>query len=89
MSRLTVGGKMPNFTFVTPFEVDRTMAETARRIQGKTSVLFLRYFGCTLCQYDMQQFAAEYDTIKDAGGQLLVVLQSDPVILAAACPPRS
>ena len=32
MSRLTVGGKMPNFTFVTPFEVDRTMAEDRKSV---------------------------------------------------------
>ena len=73
---------MPDFTFATPFETNRTMAETAKKVNGKTAVVFLRYFGCTFCQYDMQQFATEYDKIKATGGQLLVVLQSDPKGLA-------
>jgi len=82
MPRLTAGGKMPSFTFSTPFETGRTMAETANRVKGKTAVVFLRYFGCTLCQYDMRQFAAEYSGIAATGGQLIVVLQSDPAKLA-------
>jgi len=84
-----MGGKVPDFTFSTPFETDRTMAETANRVKGKTAVVFLRYFGCTLCQYDMQQFARGYGGIAAKGGQLLVVLQSDPAKLAKELTPES
>lgn len=82
MPKLTVGERMPDFTFATPFETGRTIAGTAKRVKGKTAVVFLRYFGCTFCQYDMRQFAEEYTAITAAGGQLLVVLQSSPAKLA-------
>lgn len=82
MAKTTVGSQLPNFAFATPFETDRTLLETAGRVRGRTAVVFLRYFGCTLCQYDMQEYAAAYDGIAKTGGQLLVVLQSDPAKLA-------
>lgn len=82
MARLTAGGLMPDFTFDTPFEQSRTLAVTAGRVRGKTALIFLRYYGCTLCQYDMHQYAAVADKIAAAGGQLLVVLQSDPAKLS-------
>ena len=78
MAKLTVGSQMPDFTFVTPFEAGWTMLETAGRVKGRTAVVFLRYFGCPLCQYDMHEYAVAYDSIAETNGQLLVVLQSDP-----------
>lgn len=87
MPRLTVNDQMPDFPFATPFQADRTIGETARRVEGKTAVVFLRYFGCTLCQYDMQEFAAQYESITATGGQILVVLQSDPKKLAKELTP--
>lgn len=82
MSRLTTGGVMPEFTFVTPFETGRSLSETVGRVQGKTALVFLRYYGCTLCQYDIHQFAQAKEAIGATGGQMLVVLQSDPALLA-------
>lgn len=81
MPQLKVGEQMPDFSFCTPFEKDRTLRETAARAP-KTALLFLRYYGCTLCQYDIHQFKVHYDEITAAGGQMLVVLQSDPERLA-------
>lgn len=87
MSKLTVSAQMPDFTFSTPFESGRTMAQTARRVAGKTAVLFLRYYGCTLCQFDIHQFAQAHAAIVHSGGQMLVVLQSDPIGLAGQLKP--
>lgn len=87
MARLTTGGAMPDFTFDTPFESGRTLSETVVRVKGKTALIFLRYYGCTLCQYDMHQYARAADKIAAAGGQLLVVLQSNPAKLAAQMKP--
>lgn len=83
MAKLTVGAKMPDFIFDTPFTKGRSMAETAGGRQGKTAVVFLRYYGCTTCQYEMHLYAQAHDKITAHGGQLLVVLQSDPAKLAA------
>lgn len=73
---------MPDLIYHTPFRSGVALSQTARKVEGKTAVVFLRYYGCTLCQYDIHRFAQQYDNIKAAHGQLLVVLQSDPVKLA-------
>lgn len=87
MAKLAVGQLLPDFSFDTPFETGRTVSETARRVSGKTALVFLRYYGCTLCQYDIHQFAKGYDELKAAGGQMLVVLQSDPKKLSEQLKP--
>ncbi|MPM30447.1 hypothetical protein SDC9_76997 [bioreactor metagenome] len=87
MSKLTVGAKMPDFSFATPFESERTLAQTASRVGGKTALLFLRYYGCTLCQYDIHQFAQAHASLAASDGQMLVVLQSDPARLAGQLKP--
>lgn len=88
MAKLVKGGRMPDFTFDTPYETGRSLAATAAAAP-KTALVFLRYYGCTLCQYDIQQLARRYDELSAAGGQLLVVLQSDPQLLAGQLPKGS
>lgn len=83
MSKLTKGCDMPDFSFATPFETGRTLKETVGRVSGKTALIFLRFYGCTLSQYAMHQYADNYDAMKKRGGQILIVLQSDPGRLAA------
>lgn len=89
MEKLTAGQVMPDFTFDTPFETGRTLAQTVQQATGKTALIFLRYYGCSLCQYDIHQYAEQYPAITQAGGQLLVVLQSAPATLAAQLTPES
>ena len=81
MAKLEIGQMMPDFDYVTPFTTGHTLAETAAKAP-KTALVFLRYWGCPLCQYDIHLLAQAYDEITAAGGQLLVVLQSDPAGLA-------
>ncbi len=87
MPKLHVGEKMPDFTFETPYEKGLTLAGVAQRVEGRTAVVFLRYYGCTTCQYDIHLFMTQHDKIAATGGQLLVVLQSDPAKLAAQVKP--
>ncbi len=87
MAKLHQGDTMPNFTFDTPFETGRTLDGTVKRCQGKTALLFLRYYGCTLCQYDIHQFAQGHAAIAATGGQMLVVLQSKPSVIAGQVHP--
>lgn len=82
MSKLTAGAKMPDLTFCTPYASGCSLSQIARRVKGKTALVFLRYYGCTLCQYDIHLYKEGYDKIAATGGQLLVVLQSDPGKLA-------
>ena len=82
MAKLTAGQTMPDFTYDTPFVSGRTLTETVQKVEGKTALVFLRYYGCTLCQLDIRQFAREQEKITAGGGQMLVVLQSDPALVA-------
>ena len=78
MAKLTPSGRMPEFRYDTPFAKNLSMAETASTASGKTALVFLRYYGCTLCQLDLHSYKENYQRITAGGGQLLVVLQSDP-----------
>lgn len=87
MSKLTVGGKLPEFTYDTPFASGVALTGTVKKVPGKTALVFLRYYGCTLCQYDIHKFAVEHGKVAAVGGQMLVVLQSDPQKLAEQIKP--
>ncbi len=87
MSKLVVGNSIPDFEFETPFESGCTLENVLQRVNGKTALVFLRYYGCTLCQYDIHLYAQAKDQIAATGGQMLVVLQSDPQKLAAQLKP--
>jgi len=89
MPRLNVNDTMPDFTFATPYAPAVSLAETVKRCPGKTAIVFLRYYGCRMCQLDMLDYEADYAKIKAAGGQLLIVLQSAPAKLAAQIPQDS
>ena len=78
MPKLHVGEKMPDFTFDSPFEKGLTIGAVAKKVEGKTAVVFMRYYGCTICQLDLLRLKQGYDRIEAAGGRVLVVLQSDP-----------
>ena len=81
MAKLEIGQIMPDFDYVTPFSTGHTLAQTAANAK-KTALVFLRYWGCPLCQYDIHLLAQAHGDITAHGGQLLVVLQSDPKGLA-------
>lgn len=81
MAKINVDERMPDFKFETPFRRNVQLSDVVG--DGKTALVFLRYYGCTLCQYDLAQYAKNYEKIKAAGGKMLVVLQSDPVQLKA------
>ena len=80
MAKINVGEKMENFVFDTPYKRGMDL-ETI--VGGKrTGLLFSRYYGCSLCRYDMIQLKEQYDKITATGGQVVFVLQSDPDLLA-------
>ncbi len=79
---LSVGDVMEDFTFDTPFTQGRTLMETLKAAP-KTAILFLRYYGCTLCQMDIHQLAKDHGKITAGGGQLLLVLQSEREVVSS------
>ena len=86
MPRLNVGSLMPNFEFATPYAPENRLSETVKKVPGKTAIVFLRYLGCRMCQLDMLDYEEGYAPIAENGGQLLIVLQSDPAKVAADIP---
>ncbi len=74
--KLEVGNKMPDYIVDTPYE--RGISLSNLLSDNKTAILFLRYAGCTLCRFDMMILKDEYEKIKESGGKVLIVLQSDP-----------
>lgn len=82
MGKIVAGNKMPDFVFDTPYAKNCKLSDVVKRVKGKTALVFLRYYGCTLCQLDIIDFTNGYKDVEVAGAQLLVALQSDPAKLA-------
>lgn len=78
---LKEGDRLDDFSFSTPFKEGIRLSDYVKNAE-KTAIVFLRYFGCTLCQLDIHRFKEGYEAIRKAGGQLLVVLQSSPEVIA-------
>ncbi len=76
------GDILPDFVYQTPYETGVKLSETLQKAEGKTVLVFLRYLGCTSCQFEIRQYALNYSKITDRKAQMLVVLQSDPKLVA-------
>lgn len=75
MSRISVGSIFPDFEITTVKKGKTSISEIIGK-KGKTAIIFLRYFGCTLCQYDILQYKNDYEDIIEGGGNIIIVLQS-------------
>ena len=64
--KLEPGMKIENIIYDTPFRPAQSLSD---KVSGhKTMLLFLRYYGCTLCQYDMAVLKEEYAKIHCPSG---------------------
>lgn len=86
MAKLHQGEKMPDFSCDTVFQKNVTLSQLVG--EKKTIVLFLRYYGCTLCQYEVHQLKEHYAAIEAVGAQAIVVFQSDPEKIARQITPE-
>jgi len=76
MVRLFTGQLMPNFSFRTPFKNDLSFYD---EVEGKkTAILFHRFIGCRLSQFDIRNLIQAYDQIAASGTNVFVVVQSPP-----------
>ncbi|MBQ3587130.1 MAG: AhpC/TSA family protein [Oscillospiraceae bacterium] len=83
--KLTKGLQMPDFTYLSPYaEGEKTFADYAGG--KKTFVVFLRYYGCTVCRLDLHIYAQRMKEFADRDCQLMVVLQSDPALVKNEAP---
>jgi peroxiredoxin len=79
MAKITENQPMEDFIFNTSTEAGLSLSKAAA--DKKTVLLFLRYYGCTLCRLDMHLLREKYPDITAAGGQVFVVLQSSPELI--------
>lgn len=78
-TRLKQGDVFENFTYNSPFQSGKDFYEATG---GKPSfVIFLRYYGCTICQLDMKLLVEKYKEFQAKGAEVFVVLQSDPAVV--------
>jgi thioredoxin-dependent peroxiredoxin len=74
--KLQPGDMAPDFTFETPWEKGLTFSDCAK---GKPAVLvFLRYYGCPVCQMDMANLKNEISLFEKKEARLFIVIQSSP-----------
>ncbi|MDR1248251.1 MAG: redoxin domain-containing protein [Treponema sp.] len=79
MGKISKDQVMEDFTFSTSSETGLLFSKAAAG--KKTVLLFLRYYGCTLCRLDMHLLREKYPDISGAGGRVFVVLQSAPELI--------
>ena len=83
--KLNKGIKMPDFQYLSPYtEGPQSFSEYANG--KKTFVVFLRYYGCTVCRLDLHIFAQRMAEFTEKDAQLMVVLQSDPNLVKEEAP---
>ena len=57
MARLQQGNRMPDFKFCAPYAgEDSVRGLMEDGAYNRFAFIFLRYYGCTLCQYDMHRY---------------------------------
>lgn len=83
--KLSTNAQMPDFIYQSPYsQGEKHFAEFAKG--KKTYVVFLRYFGCTVCRLDLHIYAQRMKEFAEKGAQLMVVLQSKPELVNAEAP---
>ena len=78
---ISFGDKAIDFTYQTPYGKASTLEEKVQKAD-KTFLIFLRYYGCTICQLDIRAYRENYQKFLDKDAQILLVLQSAPATIA-------
>lgn len=74
LDRVFTGNHLEDVPLQTPWN----LATLSSLVDRPTFLLFLRYYGCTICQLDLMQLKQNYEQLTRAGARAVVVLQSDP-----------
>lgn len=71
-----IGTQAPEFRYATPWKNNLQFQQV---LHGKKGYLvFLRYYGCSLCQLQLMKYIKHYERFRKANVELFVVLQSEP-----------
>lgn len=80
---LVIGDKIDNFTYSNASNQTKYFLEEAKKTSGKNILLFLRYYGCTLCQLEIHRLIENIDKFNDKNARIFVALQSKPSTISA------
>jgi thioredoxin-dependent peroxiredoxin len=80
-SKLMIAKKAPDFKFKTPWDNEINFYDAVGN--SPAVLIFLRYYGCPVCQMEMAKIKQETDLVRRKGGYVFVVLQSAPETLAS------
>ena len=85
MAKLVKGDKFP-CAKVNTLKNEEVCVSSLAGKSGKTAYVFLRYYGCSLSQFDVATYAKCYADIKAKGNELVVALQSTAESISRQCP---
>jgi thioredoxin-dependent peroxiredoxin len=74
--KLAIGDKAPDFRFKTPWDNEINFYDAAGN--HSAVVIFLRYYGCPVCQMEMVKIKQEINLVRQKGVHVFVALQSAP-----------
>jgi peroxiredoxin len=80
-SILTIGNKARDFKFKTPWDDEVNFYYVVGN--NLAVLIFLRYYGCPVCQMEMAKIKQNIELVRKKGGRVFVVLQSAPEMLAS------
>jgi len=80
-SKLVMGNKAPDFKFKTPWDDEVKFYDAAGN--NPAVLIFLRYYGCPVCQMEMAKIKQEIDLVRKKGKRVFIALQSAPETLAS------
>src|SRR5690625_6237366 len=80
MEKIKEGMIAPEFTFTTPWLENQRLTDYLKG-KKKTVLIFMRFYGCRLCQIDIDRIIENYEYIEKHNSQVLIVLQTEPHII--------
>lgn len=75
--------QMPDFEILAA-DGKKMMLSSVYKKNEHTLLLFLRYYGCTLCQLDLKTYKEVYDAFSARKTEIIIVLQSKPATISAS-----
>ncbi|PKN51768.1 MAG: hypothetical protein CVU55_09985 [Deltaproteobacteria bacterium HGW-Deltaproteobacteria-13] len=80
-SKTVIGDKASDFKFRSPWDDEINFYAAAGN--HPAILIFLRYYGCSVCQMEMAKIKQEIDLAGQKGARVFVVLQSAPEAMAS------
>jgi peroxiredoxin len=80
-SKLALGNKAPDFKFKIAWDDEFNFYDAVGN--NPAVLIFLRYYGCPVCQMEMAKIKQEIDLARKKGGRVFIVLQSTPETIAS------